>query len=185
MPWTALLLTDRAKPSHDFSVEDVSDPSRKPLRHRERPTTWTLLLTGVVAAVASLACEAYCTDIGCESGVAATLSVDSGTWRGGLYTLAITLDDRHAECSFRLPDDAPTGAAGVPNCSDGTRLELSTSGDARLRIASEPKQLTLEMARDGNNVLVATPELNYEDRYPNGRDCERCRLAVLQLTVKD
>jgi hypothetical protein len=183
---TALSPTRLEDSSEVAATKETRGAPEQRTRHRRNRTSWMSAVMGLLLALLGNGCDiSTCTDIGCADGVVASLRTESGTWPDGAYTLAITLDETHTQCSFRLPDDVHAGTGQVQSCGLGALLELPVSSEARVRIGSNPSQLTIELTRDGNSVLVAAPELKYGDSYPNGPDCGRCRSATVRLTVAD
>jgi hypothetical protein len=149
---------------------------------------WRLGVVGIVAfALNGTACGIghSCTDIGCGSGVLATLTPQSGTWQEGQYTLDLTIDGRKQECTWRIPSDSPTGYA---SCGAGVRVELTSNVDdfaLRVLVGSTPKALGLSLSRDGTVILAESPTLTYQESHPNGPDCGVCRSTTVDLTVVD
>lgn len=149
---------------------------------------WRLGIVGIAAlALNGTACDIAhsCTDIGCGSGVWATLTPQSGTWQEGQYTLVLTMDGRKQECTLRIPNDSTTG---YESCGGGVRMEFTSNVDdfvLRVLVDSTPMALDLSLSRDGTVILAESPTLTYQESHPNGPDCGVCRSASVDLTVAD
>jgi hypothetical protein len=142
---------------------------------------WRRWVGGVaLIALAGAGCEHSCTDIGCGSGVSATLTRESGSWEEGEYTLDLAIDGRDEQCVLQLPDDAGRSAS----CGGGVRVELATT-TMRVLVADAPKALSITLSRDGGELLSDSPTLTYGESEPNGPDCGVCRSAHVDLTVAD
>jgi hypothetical protein len=140
-------------------------------------------------ALTSAGCigEHSCTDIGCQSGVTASVKPSSGAWQKGEYTFQLLLDAEQETCSFRVPEDLPqAGSTSVIDCSRGTKTQLllAVSGPFRLTLTSQPKTWQVELSRDGAPILRDSRTLMYEKSQPNEGCGPICHNASVDLTVQ-
>lgn len=164
---------------------------------------------GLVAVLLNVSCMEgkACTDIGCSSGVSVLLAPDSGVWQFGDYQLEIRRDGATSSCGFVAPGDLPRdGALQSLDCGrqisadiwPRTSCTTTRHGDAvsqscspienqydlHLRIEGTPKNLSIQLTRDGEVIVNDSRAPKYGETSPNGPECgPTCRQASVELVV--
>ncbi|WP_437567769.1 hypothetical protein [Sorangium sp. So ce542] len=132
-----------------------------------------------------------CTQIGCVDGFTVRLASEA-PWPAGAYRFVISADGETTTCEGKLP--LPGCAAGrALTCSgpslligeSGCALPPSAHGFSEIQMRSAPRQVTVEVSRDGASLVKADFSPSYVESRPNGPGCEPvCRSASATLNVK-
>ncbi|XXX74016.1 hypothetical protein WMF30_40855 [Sorangium sp. So ce134] len=132
-----------------------------------------------------------CTNIGCIDGFSLRLMANQ-PWTAGAYRFVIIADGETTTCEGKLP--LPDCAAGPALTCSGPRLLIGESGCAlppsahgfsEIQMSSAPRQVAVEISRDGATVAKADFTPAYVESRPNGPGCEPvCRSASATLSVK-
>ncbi len=132
-----------------------------------------------------------------------------GRWEDGEYEIAVEGDvgSGPVSCRFRIPEDVPARGSSVQlDCTGALMLSLQqdskctpppknsrTSGPCELLegqfalvggVEGTPKELTIQLTRDGTSIVSRTVSPKYQRLQPNGPDCEPvCNRAEESITV--
>jgi hypothetical protein len=154
-------------------------------------------------------CIHDCNEAGCQDGFTVVIDAPGGTWRDGMYTLAIDVSGQTYSCDFEVPNLAPPGAGDDIACEppadvwimatavsypatrapDAASDACSTVPDRYTLSATfqqTPTSVSLVLSHDGAQLLNTTRELAYRTVRPNGPGCEPvCRRTDVKLALPE
>jgi hypothetical protein len=149
-----------------------------------------------------------CTEMGCSDGAWVTLAPE-GALATGAYEMTIVTPEQTHVCDFKIPEDLPPrGSITSITCQPTLDLGLqqkaecteTRTGDSvsqsctpipdrytlTLNLPGTPQSVSIEVLRDGAELLDVTRSLSYVSARPNGPGCEPvCRQANIDLTLPE
>jgi hypothetical protein len=146
----------------------------------------------VILSVSALlnGCSKACNDMYAPDFVRVRLQLEGSEPGTDCYVIDVVADDVHQQLAWRMDGDDAGANCGTGSNSEADWLlpEIERHTDDEVAVTfffkGAPKQMTLELAHEGEPVLSRMIQPKYKESEPNGDGCGTRRSADVEIIAE-